>query len=54
MPGMPVQRDILGYDAYGRPIFKPISPYDEKPKTPAQTPEEHALDHTMSLSAGVD
>ena len=31
-PGVvsPYQGQITGYDAFGRPIFKPISPYDQK------------------------
>ena len=30
--GTPLEGQITGYDSFGRPMFKPISPYDEKPK----------------------
>ena len=31
MPHAPYAGQISGYDQFGRPIFRPISPYDETP-----------------------
>ena len=31
--GTPYEGQIQGYDTWGRPVFKPISPYDDKAGT---------------------
>ena len=42
----PYHTQIEGYDIYGKPIFKPISPYDDKPAAPVSSRYDRtALDH---------
>jgi len=60
----PYSGEIEGYDTFGRPIYRPISPYDA-PKAPAPTPahtthdpdlypQEHALAHQPAHATSRD